>query len=56
VEQMIGNAVPVKLGQYIAECFLQYIGDNDRVARRVVMKQLELFPANLYRQNTEFCK
>jgi DNA (cytosine-5)-methyltransferase 1 len=48
VEQMIGNAVPVKLGQYIAECFLQYIGDNDHAARQVVRKQLELFPVNLF--------
>jgi DNA (cytosine-5)-methyltransferase 1 len=32
VEQMIGNAVPVRLGQYIANCFLQYIKDSDRRA------------------------
>ncbi|NJM89429.1 MAG: DNA cytosine methyltransferase [Hydrococcus sp. RU_2_2] len=25
LEQMIGNAVPVKLGQYIADCFLKYM-------------------------------
>lgn len=43
IEQMIGNAVPVKLGQYIADCFLQYIGANDGAAKRVVSKQLELF-------------
>lgn len=24
IEQMIGNAVPVKFGQYVASCFLQY--------------------------------
>jgi DNA (cytosine-5)-methyltransferase 1 len=28
MEQMIGNAVPVKLGQYIADCFLQYMGQS----------------------------
>jgi DNA (cytosine-5)-methyltransferase 1 len=28
MEQMIGNAVPVKLGQYIADCFLQYISQS----------------------------
>jgi DNA (cytosine-5)-methyltransferase 1 len=28
MEQMIGNAVPVKLGQYIAGCFLQYMGQS----------------------------
>lgn len=27
-EQMIGNAVPSKLGQYIANCFLKYKSDN----------------------------
>jgi DNA (cytosine-5)-methyltransferase 1 len=43
VEQMIGNAVPVKLGQYIANCFLEYIENNDRTAKRVASKQLELF-------------
>jgi DNA (cytosine-5)-methyltransferase 1 len=30
LEQMIGNAVPVKLGQYIADCFLQYMGQRSR--------------------------
>jgi DNA (cytosine-5)-methyltransferase 1 len=28
LEQMIGNAVPVKLGQYIANCLLQYMKDE----------------------------
>ncbi len=27
-EQMIGNAVPVKLGQYVAQCINEYIKDN----------------------------
>ena len=27
-EQMIGNAVPSKLGQYVANCFLEYKADN----------------------------
>ena len=43
MEQMIGNAVPVKLGQYVGECLLQYIEGDDRPARQVVTRQLELF-------------
>ncbi len=43
IEQMIGNAVPVKLGQYIADCFLQYIRDNSCTASQGMKKQLELF-------------
>ncbi|KAM3099793.1 DNA cytosine methyltransferase [Phormidesmis sp. 146-35] len=48
LEQMIGNAVPVKLGQYVANCILQYIQDDtltktNVVKQQVVEKQLELF-------------
>lgn len=43
VEQMIGNAVPVKLGQYVANCILQYIDDSSNAAGQVMKKQLELF-------------
>jgi DNA (cytosine-5)-methyltransferase 1 len=28
LEQMIGNAVPVKLAEYVARCILQYIQDS----------------------------
>ena len=28
LEQMIGNAVPVKLGRYVADCIRQYIQDE----------------------------
>jgi len=30
-EQMIGNAVPVKLAEYVAKCILNYIADSERV-------------------------
>lgn len=30
LEQMIGNAVPVKLAEYIATCILEYIDDHSR--------------------------
>jgi DNA (cytosine-5)-methyltransferase 1 len=42
VEQMIGNAVPVKLGQYVADCILQYI-QNGTLTETRVEEQLELF-------------
>lgn len=45
IEQMIGNAVPVKLGQFIANCILAYIKDCASVKTRIVEKQLELFTA-----------
>jgi DNA (cytosine-5)-methyltransferase 1 len=44
-EQMIGNAVPVKLGQYVAECILQHIQDVASGKTSVGEKQLELFRA-----------
>ena len=46
LEQMIGNAVPVKLGQYIANCFLEYSKTNNHNARKVMTRQLELFESN----------
>jgi site-specific DNA-cytosine methylase len=30
LEQMIGNAVPVKLAEYVAKCLLMYIQDKDK--------------------------
>jgi DNA (cytosine-5)-methyltransferase 1 len=30
LEQMIGNAVPVKLAEYIAKCLLMYIQDQNQ--------------------------
>ncbi len=45
IEQMIGNAVPVNLGKYIAECILHYIeaSKNDLPKQQFVQQQLELF-------------
>lgn len=43
IEQMIGNAVPVKLGQYVANCILEYIQDGDSIGNKVIEKQLKLF-------------
>lgn len=42
-EQMIGNAVPAKLGQFIANCILEYIQDRALSRGRRVEKQLEFF-------------
>jgi DNA (cytosine-5)-methyltransferase 1 len=44
-EQMIGNAVPARLGQYVADCIRQYIQDNLLGRVKVKEKQLELFKA-----------
>ena len=30
LEQMIGNAVPVKLAEYVAKCLLMYIQDQNK--------------------------
>jgi DNA (cytosine-5)-methyltransferase 1 len=45
LEQMIGNAVPVNLGKYIAECILQYMqtSKNSVLQQEVFQQQLELF-------------
>jgi len=43
IEQMIGNAVPVKFGQYIAECLFQYMRDGSNKENCSVNKQLEIF-------------
>lgn len=43
IEQMIGNAVPVKLGQYIANCLLEYINNQNRSKEIFINKQLNLF-------------
>lgn len=43
LEQMIGNAVPVKLGQYMADCLFQYVSDGSSGKRGIGKEQLELF-------------
>lgn len=40
LEQAIGNAVPVKLAEYIANCILEYIEDKDN---NIKLGQLNLF-------------
>jgi len=43
VEQMIGNAVPVNLGKYVAECILQYIkASNNNLAMQKFAPQQNL--------------
>lgn len=41
LEQIIGNAVPVKLGEYVARCINEYIGDRNE-NRGIAIGQLEL--------------
>jgi DNA (cytosine-5)-methyltransferase 1 len=41
LEQVIGNAVPVKLGEYVATCIQEYISDSQNNLRQTV-SQLEL--------------
>lgn len=46
MEQMIGNAVPVNLGKYIADCIVQYIkaSNNNLAMQQFTPQQLALFP------------
>jgi DNA (cytosine-5)-methyltransferase 1 len=41
LEQIIGNAVPVKLGEYVANCISEYINDRQE-NRQITTEQLEL--------------
>ncbi|MFN4145232.1 MAG: DNA cytosine methyltransferase [Runella sp.] len=41
LEQIIGNAVPVKLAEYVAKCIKQYINEK-RENKQIVFGQLEL--------------
>lgn len=44
LEQMIGNAVPVKLAEYVARCILEYIADRSKnLTSHLPDLQLELF-------------
>ncbi|BCL33697.1 DNA cytosine methyltransferase [Nostoc sp. MS1] len=44
LEQMIGNAVPVKLAEYVARCILQYIQDSsEHTSSQLTNLQLQLF-------------
>lgn len=40
LEQMIGNAVPVKLAEYVAKCLLMYIEDYNKYHISNVMMPL----------------
>lgn len=41
IEQIIGNAVPVKLGEYVANCIKEYIKDKQK-NKQTIIRQLEL--------------
>lgn len=41
LEQIIGNAVPVKLGEYVANCIKEYISDRQE-NKQITIGQLEL--------------
>jgi len=41
LEQIIGNAVPVKLGEYVANCIKEYISDREE-NKQITVGQLEL--------------
>jgi hypothetical protein len=44
LEQMIGNAVPVKLAEYVARCILEYLGDrSNNMMYHLPKYQLKLF-------------
>jgi DNA (cytosine-5)-methyltransferase 1 len=44
LEQMIGNAVPVKLAEYVAHCIIEYLNDRSvDVQKQQVSLQLQLF-------------
>lgn len=46
MEQLIGNAVPVNLSRYIANCIAQYVEEPDKYAHLTApIRQLELFEA-----------
>lgn len=46
VEQVIGNAVPVALAQYVASCLLEYIGQSE--GNVVTTNQHHSFPSQLF--------
>lgn len=39
LEQMIGNAVPVKLAEYVARCIVQYLGDKASISTENLANQ-----------------
>jgi len=43
LEQMIGNAVPVKLAEYVARCIIEYTNDSRNMTDSLPNVQLKLF-------------
>jgi len=52
LEQMIGNAVPVKLGEYVARCILEYVEDFSKKTYSSPPVQLKLFEKSSSYQGT----
>lgn len=52
LEQMIGNAVPVKMGEYVGRSILQYIQDTDQGAPYWHSIQLQLFEESMILQSS----
>ncbi|WP_393013997.1 DNA cytosine methyltransferase [Limnothrix redekei] len=52
LEQMIGNAVPVKMGEYVGRSILQYIQDTDQGASYWHNIQLQLFEESMILQSS----
>jgi len=44
IEQLIGNAVPVKLAQYVGERIQEYVLSRNKNIRRVVIKEKAFKP------------
>jgi len=41
LEQAIGNAVPVKLGEYVAQCIAAYLADKEGYKKKTILKAAE---------------
>jgi len=52
LEQMIGNAVPVKMGEYVGRSILQYMQDTDQGASYWHSIQLQLFEESMILQSS----
>ncbi|WP_407401335.1 DNA cytosine methyltransferase [Sodaliphilus sp.] len=48
IEQMIGNAVPVNLGYFVADAILRYSGEKRKEYKRIGIRQLNLY--DLFKQ------
>ena len=53
LEQMIGNAVPVKLAEYVARCLLEYLENRSQnITSYLPHKQLSLFENRYFQSST----